>query len=72
MPPPHTDNPRISRIRQLADAHYPHYFDLFCHYNQHPEIGLECHRTARRQAEELRRAGFEATENVGWGRLRRR
>jgi len=65
MPPPHTDTALLPRIRQLVDAQFPHYFDLFCHYNQHPEIGLECHRTARRQAEELRRAGFEATENVG-------
>lgn len=59
------NTPLLPRIRQLVDAQYPHYFDLFCHYNRHPEIGLECHRTARRQAEELRRAGFEATENVG-------
>lgn len=55
----------LNRIRQLVEAEYPHYFELFCDYNQHPEIGLECHRTAKKQAEELRRVGFDVTEAVG-------
>jgi amidohydrolase len=52
-------------LGNLVDAWYPHYFDLFRHYNQNPELGLACHQTAKRQAEELRRAGCEAHENVG-------
>ncbi|TNE50771.1 MAG: amidohydrolase [Bacteroidetes bacterium] len=54
-----------SELLQLIETHYPYYFDLFCDYNQHPEIGLECHRTAARQAAELRRVGCEVTEGVG-------
>ncbi|MCC6459748.1 MAG: amidohydrolase [Saprospiraceae bacterium] len=55
----------LPTLRALIEAQYPHYFDLFCDYNRHPEIGLTCHRTAARQAEELRRVGCTVAEQVG-------
>ncbi|MCB9317084.1 MAG: amidohydrolase [Lewinellaceae bacterium] len=61
----HTDTSLHQHIQTLVEAEYPHYFELFCDYNQHPELGLECHRTAKKQAAELRRAGFEVAEGVG-------
>ena len=58
------DNQTINHIRQLTELDYSHLFDLFCHYNQNPELGMDTFQTAKRQAEELRAAGYEVTEGV--------
>ena len=49
--------PLIDTIRQRVEADYEHIFNLFCHYNQNPEIGMDTFNTSQRQAEELRAAG---------------
>ena len=54
----------INHIRQLTEADYPHLFDLFCHYNMNPELGMDTFQTSARQAAELRAAGYEVTEGV--------
>jgi amidohydrolase len=58
------DNQTINLIRQLTEADYPCLFDLFCHYNMNPELGMDTFQTAKRQATELRDAGYEVTEGV--------
>lgn len=58
------DNQIINDIRQLTEIDYSHIFELFCHYNQHPELGMETFETAKRQAAELRDSGYEVTEGV--------
>jgi amidohydrolase len=52
------------QIQELVEADYPHLFDLFCQYNRHPELGMDTFQTAKRQATELRAAGYEVTEGV--------
>ncbi|MBL7815057.1 MAG: amidohydrolase [Saprospiraceae bacterium] len=53
-----------NHIETLVEGDYPHLFDLFCQYNQNPELGMDTFETARQQAEELRAAGYEVTEGV--------
>lgn len=53
-----------SQIVNLVEADYPHLFDLFCQYNTNPELGMDTFQTAKRQADELRAAGYEVTEGV--------
>ena len=52
------------QIQNLVEADYPLLFDLFCQYNMHPELGMDTFQTAKRQADELRAAGYEVTEGV--------
>lgn len=54
-----------NQIKALVEADYEHLFDLFCHYNMNPELGMDTFQTAKRQADELRAAGYEVTEGVG-------
>lgn len=58
------DNQTIGQIRQLVEADYTYLFDLFCQYNMNPELGMDTFETAKRQAAELRLAGYEVTEGV--------
>jgi amidohydrolase len=57
-------NQTIDKIKQLVEADYPHLFDLFCHYNMNPELGMDTFQTSKRQATELRAVGYEVTEGV--------
>jgi hippurate hydrolase len=52
------------RIQTVVEADYPHIFNLFCQYNQNPELGMETHQTAARQAAELRAIGCQVREGV--------
>ena len=54
----------MNHIKTLVEADYPFLFDLFCHYNKNPELGMDTFQTAKRQAAELRDAGYEVTEGV--------
>ncbi len=54
----------MNHIKTLVEADYPFLFDLFCQYNKNPELGMDTFQTAKRQAEELRVAGYEVTEGV--------
>lgn len=56
--------PLIDTIRQHVEADYEHIFQLFCHYNENPEIGMDTFNTSKRQAEELRAAGCDVVEMV--------
>lgn len=38
---------------------------LYEHLHAHPELSFEEHETAKRMAQELRKLGFEVTENIG-------
>ena len=54
---------------ELSDAVQSDYDDylwpLFDHFHRNPELSLVENETAERMASELRRAGFDVTENVG-------
>jgi amidohydrolase len=52
------------QIQTLVEADYESIFNLFCHYNQNPELGMDTFQTAKRQANELRAAGYEVTEGI--------
>lgn len=54
----------IDTIRQHVEADYDHIFNLFCHYNENPEIGMDTFNTSKRQAEELRAAGCDVVNMV--------
>ena len=55
----------MNHLKTLVEADYPFLFDLFCQYNKNPELGMDTFQTAKRQATELRAAGYDVTEGVG-------
>ncbi len=54
----------MNHIKTLVEADYPFLFDLFCQYNKNPELGMDTVLTAKRQAHELRAAGYDVTGGV--------
>lgn len=54
-----------ARVDQSINREYPSLEDLYKHLHSHPELSLQEMETARRIADELEKAGFEVTRNVG-------
>ncbi len=52
-------------IQQEARAQTGYALELCKHLHQNPELSLQEFETAKRMASELKKAGFEVTENVG-------
>jgi hippurate hydrolase len=52
-------------IRTLADREYPSLFELYKHFHANPELSLREEKTSALLAEELRRAGYAVTTDVG-------
>lgn len=52
-------------IAAQLDPRYPALFELYKHLHANPELSLCEARTSARVAEELKRAGYEVTPNVG-------
>jgi amidohydrolase len=57
----------INKVREVTEKQYDHVFDLFQTYNKNPEIGMKTYKTSKRQAEELKSAGYEVIELVETG-----
>ncbi len=55
-----------TELRDSINRDYDEYlWPLFDHFHRNPELSLFEFKTAERMASELRRAGFDVTENVG-------
>ncbi|NJL77399.1 MAG: amidohydrolase [Saprospiraceae bacterium] len=54
-----------SEIKMLVEKDLPYLIEFYKIRHQHPEISLQEQETARVLAAELRKIGFEVTENFG-------
>lgn len=54
-----------SEINAAAQADYKYLQSLYYHLHKNPELSLHEKKTAKRMAQELRKAGLEVTEKVG-------
>ena len=54
-----------NKITELADQNYPYYLSLYRHLHQFPELSFQEKETSKRIAEELKKIGYEVTENFG-------
>ncbi|HZN69731.1 MAG TPA: amidohydrolase [Tepidisphaeraceae bacterium] len=52
-------------VRNLVEKHYPSLESFYTTLHKEPELSLAEAKTAKRLAEELRKAGYEVTEGVG-------
>ncbi len=52
-------------LSKQLDTDYSYLEDLYLHYHTHPELSFAEHNTAKRMASELRKLGYQVTENVG-------
>ena len=52
-------------IGAQLDPRYPALFELYKHLHANPELSLQEEKTSARVAEELKRAGYAVTPNVG-------
>lgn len=59
------DSPARAAIGAELDPRYPALFELYKHLHANPELSLCEAKTSARMAEELKRAGYEVTPNVG-------
>jgi hippurate hydrolase len=59
------ENVLAARVSSLIGKEWPDLFQLYQHLHAHPELSFQEARTSERIAEELRRAGFDVTANVG-------
>jgi len=53
------------KLKAEIAADYPHLDALYKDIHQHPELGLQEHRTAAKLAAEMKALGFTVTEGVG-------
>jgi hippurate hydrolase len=54
-----------SEIKTAAQADFKYLESLYYHLHRNPELSFHEKKSAKRMAKELRKAGFEVTENVG-------
>lgn len=52
-------------VNQELDNSINKYLDLYYHLHKNPELSFKEYNTSKRIAEELRKAGFQVTENFG-------
>ncbi len=62
---PAQDTSIRTTIGAQLDPRYPALFELYKHFHANPELSLREVKTSARVAEELKRAGYEVTPNVG-------
>ncbi len=60
---------QTSQIDKLINSKYLYYEKLYKHLHQNPELSFMEVKTAKRMAEELRKAGFKVTEHFGGNNL---
>jgi hippurate hydrolase len=58
-------NPKMDEINSKIDDDLAYLVSFYKHRHQHPEISLQEKETAAELAAELRKVGFEVTENFG-------
>jgi len=58
-------NPNVDQINLIIDDDLTYLVSFYKHRHQHPEISLQEKETAAELAAELRKVGFEVTENFG-------
>ena len=56
---------RLRAVNIVLDREIDDLVGLYQHLHSHPELSLNEHKTAARMAEELNKAGFAVTRNVG-------
>lgn len=52
-------------LSKQLDSDYSYLEELYLHYHTHPELSFAEHNTAKRMASELRKLGYQVTENIG-------
>lgn len=60
-----TKDPGESRTKQLIAVDLPYLIDFYKERHKNPEVSLKEEETSKALASELRKAGFEVTENFG-------
>jgi amidohydrolase len=60
-----TDQADASDLNTAVEADYAYLEALYKHLHSNPEISFQEEKTAARMAQELRKIGFDVTENVG-------
>lgn len=63
--PPHSERPRISDLFTAAQAFLPWLVEIRRDLHQHPELGLEEHRTSAKVRERLDELGLEHVDGLG-------
>ena len=58
-----------SEMKNIIDNNYNEYYNLYTHLHQNPELSFQEINTAKRMAYELKKAGFEVTENFAGNSL---
>src|SRR5687768_3310971 len=62
---PPAANVPARQIQGIVDSQYPELEQLYTALHRNPELSLAEAKTAKRLADELRKAGYAVTENVG-------